>query len=179
MKTILDAVNTLKGVWPGESIQIIEIDGVEFSEKEFNAQVKECSNNFGLPSVTAKPVYTQAMLNGSVYPVAGMKCLFANRCDAHPKYEECTIEYIGDLYCVVILEDNRQGCSRIANYAFKPIDNLTPKEKAIDDIDKAITSAYQSLTDIYKSTNEFQIESITLFELIKNNKIHGVTWTGK
>ena len=53
MKTTMDAVNTLKGVWPSESIQIIEIDGVEFSEKEFNAQVKECSNNVGFPSVTA------------------------------------------------------------------------------------------------------------------------------
>ena len=53
MKTILDAVNTLKGVWPSESIQIIEIDGVEFSEKEFNDCVVECSNNFGLPNVTA------------------------------------------------------------------------------------------------------------------------------
>ena len=57
MKTILDAVNILKGVWPSESIQIIEIDGVEFSEKEFNDCVVGCINNFGLPSVTAKSIY--------------------------------------------------------------------------------------------------------------------------
>ena len=56
MKTIMDAVNTLKGVWPGDTIQIIEIDGVEFSEKEFNAQVVRCSNNVGLTSVTTKPI---------------------------------------------------------------------------------------------------------------------------
>ena len=52
MKTILDAVNILKGVWPSDAIQIIEINGVEFSEKEFSDCVTECSNNFGLPSVT-------------------------------------------------------------------------------------------------------------------------------
>ena len=134
MKTILDAVNTLKGVWPSDAIQIIEIDGVEFSEKEFNACVVGCINNFGLPSVTAKPVYTQVMLNNGMYPVVGMKCLFANRCDAHPIYKECTIEYIGDLYCVVILEDNRQGCSRISNYAFKPINKRSDKERAVDEL---------------------------------------------
>ena len=103
MKTILDAVNTLKGVWPSESIQIIEIDGVEFSEKEFNAQVLRCSNNVGFPSATAIPIYTQVMFDNGELPSVGMECkIFYNEIDSRfNDFYDCVIEVIaitGDVF---------------------------------------------------------------------------------
>ena len=103
MKTILDAVNTLKATWPSESIQIIEIDGVEFSEKEFNDCVVGCINNFKLPSATAKPVYTQEMLDNGELPSVGMECkIFYNEIDSRfNDFYDCVIEVIaitGDVF---------------------------------------------------------------------------------
>ncbi|PHR55937.1 MAG: hypothetical protein COA43_14555 [Robiginitomaculum sp.] len=116
----------------------------------------------------AKPIYTQSMVDEGVLPVAGMECLFTNRCDANTIYEKCTIEYIGDLYCVVILEDNRQGCSRIANYDFKPLTPpKTDTEKAIDDL--------RDMDESISNNNDWHKNFI---DAIKNNEIHGVTFTG-
>ena len=134
MKTILDAVNTLKATWPSESIQIIEIDGVEFSEKEFNAQVKECANNFGLPSVTAKPIYTQAMLDNGEWPSVGMECMVLNSYFDNAEYEKCTILFKGDFTFIY----NSDSCSERVGHkdelTFKPIDSRTPKQKAVDEL---------------------------------------------
>ena len=133
MKTIFDAVNALKGVWPSDSIQIIEIDGVEFSEKEFNAQVKECANNFGLPSVTAKPVYTQERFDNGQLPSVGMKCFY--------DFMDCT-GWISCIFCgecdgvVWLLCGGKNEHLRRADVKFRPIDIRTPKEKAIDDLIK-------------------------------------------
>ena len=115
-----------------------------------------------------KPIYTKEMSYNGELPLVGMECLFANRCDAHPKHEKCTIEYIGDLYCVVVLEDNRQGCSRIANYSFKAIDTRSDKQKASEDILKLVSGL-----PTWRNKSEAVVEAI------KDGKIHGVTWSGK
>ena len=114
MKTILDAVNTLKGVWPSESIQIIEIDGVEFSEKEFIICVAGCINNFGLPSVTAKDVYwdgREDLKVGMIALVNGSKKVILLTADNDGDY-------------VTMNDDGNYDFDRI--HYIKPIDNRTP-----------------------------------------------------
>ena len=127
MKTILDAVNTLKGIWPSDAIQIIEIDGVEFSEKEFIICVVECSNNFGLPSVTAKPIYTQAMYDDNKLPAVGMLC-------KHKGVNKSVIAPL-DINNKIVLISIDNGIYSLAHCDdIEPIDNRTLKCKAIDEL---------------------------------------------
>jgi hypothetical protein len=124
-----DKVGTLEGesvFYNKESYQFCRADndkydiiGNEYTIDYFSMDESRLINN--KEAVMSKDIYTQAQADAGELPSAGMECLYSNRCDAHPKHERCTIEYIGDLYCVIVLPDNRQGCSRIANYSFKPI----------------------------------------------------------
>ena len=125
MKTILDAVNTLKATWPSESIQIIEIDGVEFSEKEFNACVTECSNNFGLPIITAKPVYW----DGKEELKVGMT-VSACGCTGPHKIALLADEE----YDVIITPVGRLFWQRTELKDVGVFDTRSDKEKAVDDL---------------------------------------------
>ena len=148
MKTILDAVNTLKGVWPSESIKIIEIDGVEFSEKEFNDCVVGCINDFGLPSVTTKPVYTQTMYEQGYIPQIGAKVILIQDIGFYSAHEDTVFtaeageqaEVIGhccrpdNKYTCITLFIESYGFTTINHDHVKPIDNSTPKEKAVAEL---------------------------------------------
>ena len=148
MKTILDAVNTLKGVWPSESIQIIEIDGVEFSEKEFIICVVGCSNNFGLPSFTAKPVYTQAMYDDNKLPAIGMLC-------KHKGVNKSVIAPL-DVNNKLVLISIYNGIYSLAHCNdIEPIDSRTPKQKA-DDLFKLYLKGEQVST--HKSFSQAAID---------------------
>ena len=158
MKTILDAVNTLKGVWPSDTIQIIEIDGVEFSEKEFNAQVVRCSNNVGLTSVTAKPI--KGLVPGYYYEFK----------DNKNKHWEVGVllNVEGGKYqskCGNKTEwfDEIAQCTGV----FGKVDNRTPEDIALDDIAGC------------RHVSKERESNRNILNAIKENKIHGVTWTGK
>ena len=136
MKTILDAVNTLKGVWPGDAIQIIEIDGVEFSEKDFNAQVLRCSNNVGFPSATAIPIYTQVMFDNGELPSVGMECkIFYNEIDSRfNDFYDCVIEVIAITGDVFTFKNDLYGFGAL-KLKLKMLEVIrSDKEKAIDDL---------------------------------------------
>ena len=81
---------------------------------------------------------------------------------------------------VFIYVDGWDGGSVISSTtAFKPIDQRTDKEKAIDKIDRIITNAYQEATDSFISDSRFRSEAIALFDEILSGEIDGVKWVGK
>jgi hypothetical protein len=122
-------------------------------------------------------VYTQEMADNGVLPSVGMECLFANRCNPHPNHEKCTIVYIGDLHCVVILDDNMQRYIRIANYSFKP---LTPPIELIDGKAYQFESRGNVFHGIYeKKYTSFNVMAGQLFNDISCTNIKPLTVEGK
>jgi hypothetical protein len=122
-------------------------------------------------------VYTQEMADKDVLPSVGMECLFANRCNPHPNHEKCTIVYIGDLHCVVILDDNMQRYIRIANYSFKP---LTPPIELIDGKAYQFESRGNVFHGIYeKKYTSFNVMAGQLFNDISCTNIKPLTVEGK
>ena len=166
MKTILDAVNTLKATWPSESIQIIEIDGVEFSEKEFIICVAECSNSFGLPSVTAKPIYTQYMSDVGEFPPIGS--MFITSLGAYRAV------YVGDhLGGKSVVGQGEKDLLAFRRECCRPIDNRIPKQKAFD---VYLDSEYNlSKNEFLEASSEDGI-FVTKLESAFNA---GVKWMGK
>ena len=168
MKTILDAVNEFKGEWPysrninrmiychtsyGRDFDLGDLSSYctddwsglnklnwrEFCTiEEFNEQVKECSNNFGLPSVTAKPIYTQEMCDNGELPSVGMECLIKKSHQSDTEFNEgFIIGFSKDREWLVFsdyLDNLEQHNINNGIYRFKPIDNRTPKEKAVADL---------------------------------------------
>lgn len=177
MKTVIDAVNNFKGIFPySDAFYIIHWynphDGglFEFSNmivgnkpnsnwypvctKElFNQCVEDCSNNFGKE---VKPTYTQAMANHNILPLVGMKCCYSSL--AEVVWNICTVIAYYDGY--VWTSDN--GIRMLSNTKFKPIDTRTDTDKAYDDME----TAYKTLT----------LE--TFISCIKTGDFHGVTFTG-
>ena len=115
-----------------------------------------------------KPVYTQAMKDNGVMPLAGMECMVLNDDLVNYEYEKCTVDFIGCHIAVYSSESCTERTCNLEFIKFKPIDTRTDTEKAIDDLN--CHSNGDGLT---------RKASVIAFELIKAGKIHGVTFTGE
>ena len=105
-----------------------KLNWVEFcTREEFNAQVTECSNNFGLPSATTKPTYTQSMYDDNKLPAVGMLC-------KHKGVNKSVIAPLDVNNKLVLISIDNDIYSLAHCYDIEPIDNRTPKEKAVDDL---------------------------------------------
>ena len=146
MKTVIDAVNRFKGVFPVGGYSTLIVAKFDFddykagdfkisslnasnrywkvicTEEEFNQCVKELSE----AKLMSKPVYTQEMKDRGELPSVGMECIsYGNR-------------------VVILLDADKQGDFVTMNangiYEFNaiedinPIDTRTDKEKAIDNL---------------------------------------------
>ena len=158
MKTVIDAVNKLKGIWnPCDSMMVCNqktasISNWLYSEpisllatpewsvlctrEEFNQCVEDCSNNFG----KSKPVYTQAMKdNGEQVPL-GVDCLWGGH---NYNYVPCKILCIDDSQFFMLVDGVHGIVGNPTN--FKPLTPpKTDNEKAFD----------KFLSDDYSSTRE-------------------------
>lgn len=111
VKTTMDAVNEFKG----------ELDNVISAE--------------------AKPVYTQEMADNGVLPSVGMECLIFNGELHNPEYEKAEIDFIGVHVAVYSSESCTERTCNLELIKFKPIDQRTDKEKAIDEAYKELILA--------------------------------------
>lgn len=125
--------------------------------------------------VQAKPVYTKEMSDNGKLPSVGMEFMWSQW--ASEKLKLCTMIAISGHECWIELGDksiiigNITGC--------KPIDPRTTEEKAVDEIDKIITSANNQIIEKYRKDSAFKSESESLMEFIKRGKITGVSFKGE
>lgn len=117
-----------------------------------------------------QPVYTQAMCDAGELPQVGMECMVKRFHEQDNLFQPCFIvgkNKQGDY--LVFERGGKLDQHNIANgvWEFKPIDQRTNKEKAIDDINKYI-----------KGTNGLVLAK-NVFSYIEENKIHGVKWVGE
>ena len=79
-------------------------------------------------------IYTQTMFDDGELPSVGMECMVLNSYFDNAEYEKCTILFKGDFTFIY----NSDSCSERVGHkdelTFKPIDNRTPKEKAVADL---------------------------------------------
>tara|TARA_R110000823_G_scaffold80774_2_gene183739 strand:- start:138 stop:779 length:642 start_codon:yes stop_codon:yes gene_type:complete len=122
--------------------------------------------------------YTQDMADNGVLPSVGMECRFdttffttvtSNRgtCEIIAYYDGKVWINIIDFDCVINLNV----------IDFKPLTPpKTDKEKAIDDLDKVITTAYQDKIDSYVSSSRFKSEARVLLDQIIKGNVAGVSF---
>ena len=133
--------------------------GVICTFDQFRNCVKGCSNNFGLPSVTAKAIYTQAMFDAGELPKIGMQCkIFYNeegsRFNDFFDVEITILAITGDVFT---FESSLFGLGalKLKSKMLSAIDNRTPKEKA-DDLFKLYLKGEQVST--HKSFSQAAID---------------------
>ena len=141
MKTVIDAVNELKGVLPTyihneQTNLFFDCDSYlllhsmthkgnyEFicNVGEFNQCVEEMTN------MNIKPIYTQAMVDAGVMPSVGMECLI-NFPDIDNAWYEYTIDFMGKHTFIASCEDVSERFGHIEDVHIKP---LTPPIELID-----------------------------------------------
>jgi hypothetical protein len=127
-------------------------------------------NNFKVDNMK---VYTQEMADNGVSPSVGMECLIL----FSSSHYSGTITYIGDgIGCFKELS-GKEHTFAFHSVTFRPLTpNKTDKEKAIDDLDRIITDAYQDASDSYISKSRFKSEAIRLLDEIIDGEIHGVSF---
>jgi hypothetical protein len=91
-----------------------QIDGN--TKTEWFTHIRELTEN-------VKPVYTQAMKDNDILPVAGMNCLVMDTTLMNAEYEKCTILFIGIWKVVYTSESCIERISDKEDVNFKP---LTP-----------------------------------------------------
>ena len=122
----------------------------------------------------SQPIFTKAMQGAGELPCIGMGCT---------SHKNDTMVYIFQGLTSngkAILEHVKTGdvyATPMANIT--AIDTRTDKEKAIDDIDKIITTAYQQATDSYISNSRFKSEARILFDQILKDNVNNIKWVGK
>jgi hypothetical protein len=157
------------------------------TREEFLAAVAECENNFGQCDDTyadyniawthapiKPPVYTQEMADHEIKPLVGMDVelvIFENLTSCGH------IEYKNEIGFLFRYKENNL-CDFVefsGDVAFKPLTPpKTDRERAIDDLNRIITDAYQDATDSYISNSRFKSEAIRLLDEIIDGEIYGV-----
>ena len=207
MKTIMDAVNELNAEWvykdsisayfrpaiPCDSGYWYYGESKPFNDEhvctleEFSECVSECSFNFGKCShaefnawleatkqhysEAEKPVFTQAMCDAGELPQVGSDVIYNTNTDG---------DVVGTVTHYKTKKSVTKGCSKADYRVFihfksnarllcdiKPIDNRTPEDIALDDIAGC------------RHVSKERESNRNILNAIKENKIHGVTWTGK
>ena len=188
MKTVLDAVNEFKGVWPYSHCESIiychtstsmynkgdyqsyvydnfsNLNSNCFSSvctlEEFNRCVKDCTNWFGNCS-EVKPLYTKQIQEAGELPPVGSEAVCCYTNETHKIIAHDLFHEDGH-YALVCDDTGYWGAEACR---WSPIDTRTDKEKAIEDFN----DGYNGLT---VKASELALK------LIIDGKIHGVTFTG-
>lgn len=130
--------------------------------------------------------YTKEMQEANIPPEMGMKfiCNDNNELSRIGDFQGLEVEVIGVCSCddqVVITFKHAMrgiGCGIFSPRWVKPVDTRTDTEKAVDDIDEALTSINCQICDVVKKENCFGTESKLLLGVIKAGKITDVKWVG-
>ena len=164
MKTVIDAVNEFKGVWPYPSdnhmTQLHEVGSFEVAVDDFNQCVDEMATNYGtsetysdykvnfeminddMKPVTV-PTFTQEMYDADIIPAIGMEVLFNSNPDIDFKFDwndgdkiKC-VSHSTDAkgYAIGVFRHELGVTVSLVTCLIKPLTPpKTDTEKAIDDL---------------------------------------------
>jgi len=137
--------------------------------REYICTVEEF-NNYKPEVKPVAPVFTQKMCDEGVLPSVGMMVLDKRNNNEYKVLQPADING----YYVLLGGDGGYHCE-LLKYLI-PIDTRTDADKAVEDLDKIITDAYQDATDSYISNSRFHAEAVRLLDEIKGGNIHGITF---
>jgi hypothetical protein len=145
MKTVIDAVNEFKGIWPyNDSLVMYFFSGANgygyyskeadyngvtaFTSEKFNKCVDELSKAEWMSK--PKPVYTQAMADNGELPVVGMECMV---------FEHTVEEWLKGVVCgvhceipVIRIHNSKGEVGYFDSFQLHQIKPLTPAIELID-----------------------------------------------
>jgi len=146
-KSIVDAVNEFKGVWPynydfmcetskenpphifksTEGIHVNHMHTHVCTREEFNQCVDEMSKAEWIKPVTLSPIYTQEMADNGELPLVGMECMI-NDSIHDDKYYKSVISFVGTSN-IIWTHGGAEYSQSTSPLTFKPI---TPPIELID-----------------------------------------------